>query len=262
MEEYLKVNQASWNERAKIHFESDFYDNASFIQGRNSLNSIELDILGDISGKSILHLQCHFGQDTISLSRMGADALGIDLSDESIALARKLNDQVGSNTRFVVSDVYSLPDNLQEKFDIVFTSYGTIGWLPDLDKWAKVVSHFLKDGGRFIMADFHPVVWMFKDDFSGIGYSYFKDEVIVEEEGTYTENAENLSQKHYSWNHAMEEILTSLLNEGLVLRQFKEFDYSPYNCFQKTVEIEAGKWQIRGLEGKIPMVYAIEMVCK
>ncbi|MFK7786603.1 MAG: class I SAM-dependent methyltransferase, partial [Crocinitomicaceae bacterium] len=165
-EDYLEKNKLSWNRRTEVHVDSEFYDNESFINGRSSLNSIELELLGDLAGKKILHLQCHFGQDTISLSRMGAEVVGIDLSDEAIRTAQKLATKTGQSTKFVCCDVYDLPNHLTEKFDIVFTSYGTIGWLPDLDKWANVVQHFLRPGGEFIFAEFHPVVWMFDDDFT------------------------------------------------------------------------------------------------
>jgi len=180
--DYLKLNKASWNTRTEVHFDSEFYDNESFLKGKSSLNDIELDLLGDVAGKSVLHLQCHFGQDTISLARMGAKATGVDLSDLSIKRANELNEKAGTDARFICTDLYSLPIHLDETFDIVFTSYGTIGWLPDMDKWAAIVSKYLKPGGLFVIAEFHPVVWMFDDDFKFIKYNYFNDGVIEETE--------------------------------------------------------------------------------
>lgn len=146
MENYLDINRNSWNARVEPHLKSDFYFLEDFIKGRNSLNSIELDLLGDVKGKSILHLQCHFGQDSISLSRMGAKVTGIDLSDKAIDAAEDLARKCGTDTKFICSDVYNLPTVLKEEYDIVFTSYGTIGWLPDLDQWADVVSHIFETG--------------------------------------------------------------------------------------------------------------------
>ncbi|HLU86806.1 MAG TPA: class I SAM-dependent methyltransferase [Taishania sp.] len=133
---YISVNKQAWNDQVDIHLKSDFYDLKGFIQGNTSLKEIELPLLGDISGKSILHLQCHFGQDTISLQRMGASATGVDFSDKAIEAAKQLNSQLNLKTQFICCDVYELPKLLNQQFDIVFTSYGTIGWLPDLDKWA------------------------------------------------------------------------------------------------------------------------------
>ena len=148
-ENYKVLNKKAWNNKVLTHMDSDFYDMKGFLNGKSSLNSIELELLGDITEKSILHLQCHFGQDSISLSKTGAKVTGADISDIAIEEARKIADKMNTVTSFVCSDIYDLPENLSGEFDIVFTSYGTIGWLPDLDKWAKVVSHFLKPNGRF-----------------------------------------------------------------------------------------------------------------
>lgn len=139
---YIQTNKTLWNNKVSIHLDSEFYDMAAFMAGKSSLNTIELDILGNIDGLKVLHLQCHFGQDTISLSRLGARATGIDFSEKAIEIAERIAKKTASNTKFICSDVYELPKVLDEKFDMVFTSYGTIGWLPDLDAWASVISHF------------------------------------------------------------------------------------------------------------------------
>jgi 2-polyprenyl-3-methyl-5-hydroxy-6-metoxy-1,4-benzoquinol methylase len=158
---YLTHNKDSWNKRTLAHVDSEFYDNESFIQGRNSLNEIELPFLQDIKGKRVVHLQCHFGQDTISLARMGAEVTGIDLSNEAIDQARKLAEQCKVNAEFICCDVFDTLQHVAEKFDVVFASYGTIGWLPDINKWAHIVSSLLKPGGKLVFAEFHPVVWMY-----------------------------------------------------------------------------------------------------
>lgn len=257
--DYLKINKQLWNNRTKIHINSKFYDNESFINGRNSLNKIELDLLGDIKDKKILHLQCHFGQDTISLARMGAFVTGIDLSDVSIEKANELAQQTNANVKFICCDLYTLKDHLDEKFDLIFTSYGTIGWLPDLDKWAEIIQHFLIPKGVFILTEFHPVLWMFNDQFSEIKYSYFNKETIIEhEEGTYTDRNADLKDISITWNHDLSEVMNSLINNGLNISSFSEFDYSPFDCFENTVEIEKGKFQIRNHQGKLPMVYALK----
>lgn len=256
---YIEVNKASWNKRTVVHIDSDFYDNDTFIKGKSSLNTIELELLGDVKGKSILHLQCHFGQDTISLSRLGSNSVGVDFSDKAIEKARELNTNETTDTRFICSDIYDLPNHLNEKFDIVFTSYGTIGWLPDITKWGGVVAQFLKPKGKFVIAEFHPVVWMFNDNFTAIEYPYLNAEPIVEEaEGTYTDSKEDLKLDYISWNHGLGEVINSLLHNGLVIDKVNEYNYSPYNCFKGTIEFEEGKYRIEKLGDKIPMVYAIE----
>ncbi|MCY0968206.1 class I SAM-dependent methyltransferase [Chryseobacterium wangxinyae] len=259
MKNYLEINKNSWNARVQPHLESDFYFVDEFVKGRTSLNSIELQLLGDIKGKSILHLQCHFGQDSISMSRLGAKVTGIDLSDKAIDAAIDLAKKCGTDTEFICSDVYNLPNVLDEKFDIVFTSYGTIGWLPDLDKWANVVSHFLKPDGEFIMAEFHPVVWMYDDDFEGVAYNYFNEKMITETlEGTYADSSADIVQDYVSWNHPLSDVLQNLINKNLELKNFQEFDWSPYPCFKHVQEFEKGKWRISKFGNKIPMVYAIK----
>lgn len=258
MENYLKLNKESWNNRVDEHYQSDFYAVSNFIQGKTSLKSIELDLLGDIKDQKILHLQCHFGQDSISLSRLGAKVTGVDFSDKAIETAQKLAKECDTDTEFICSDVYELPNILDEKFDIVFTSYGTIGWLPDIDKWAKVISHFLLPKGKLIFVEFHPVVWMFDDAFEEVGYSYFNDQAIVEtNEGTYADTASTTKHKTISWNHPLSEVFTGLIDNGLDISNFKEYNYSPYNCFQNTEEFAPGKFRIQHLENNIPMVYSL-----
>ncbi|WP_426060198.1 class I SAM-dependent methyltransferase [Hymenobacter sp. B1770] len=256
--DYIEINRDSWNKRTDFHVNSAFYDVEGFLKGNSSLNQIELELLGDIQGKSLLHLQCHFGQDTISLARLGAIPTGVDLSDKAIEQAEALAKAAGANAEFICCNIYELPARLDQQFDVVFTSYGTIGWLPDLDKWAKVIAAALKPGGKFVFAEFHPVVWMFDDNFDKIDYNYFNTGPIVETEtGTYADRGAPIDQKCVTWNHSIGEVLTSLLDNGLMLHAFKEFDYSPYNCFRNTVEFEPNKYRIKTLSNKIPMVYAL-----
>lgn len=257
--DYLNINKTTWNEKVDVHVASEFYNQDAFLNGRNTLNSIELELLGDIKNKKILHLQCHFGQDTLSFARMGAIPTGVDLSDKAIEKAKEINVQLNLNAQFVCCDVYDAPNLIEEKFDLVFTSYGTIGWLPDLDKWAKVVSHFLKPNGTFIMADFHPVVWMYDNDFKEVFYSYFNKEQIIEEEsGTYADVNSEIKTKSITWNHPISELLNALICNNIAIDIFNEYDYSPYNCFNHTEEFEPNKFRIKTFGNKIPMVYALK----
>jgi SAM-dependent methyltransferase len=261
--DYLEINRQSWNRRTAFHTRSEFYDLPGFLRGNCSLNEIELALLGDVGSKTLLHLQCHFGQDTLSLARRGAKVTGIDLSDAAIETARDLNAQLGLDARFIACNLYDLPRHLQGQFDVVFTSYGTIGWLPDLNSWAHVVSHFLRPGGQFVFVEFHPVVWMFDDDFATVKYRYFNSGPIVEtESGTYADPAAPIRQQYVTWNHGIGEVLQSLLHHGLEIRHFREYDYSPYNCFRHTEQIAERKYRIGPLGDKIPLVYSLEAVKK
>ncbi len=260
-ENYLELNRASWNNKTDAHLASDFYDVKGFLNGDTSLNSVELDLLGDVRGKKILHLQCHFGQDTLSLARLGAEVTGVDLSDKAISNASELAKKLDLNASFICCDIYDLPNHLNEEFDIVYTSYGTIGWLPDLDKWAAVISKFLKPSGKFVFVEFHPVVWMFDDDFKKIGYSYFNNGPIIEkEEGTYADRSALITQEFVTWNHSISEVVSSLINASLTLKSLQEFNYSPYPCFKHTIEFEPKKFRIKHLEDKIPMLFSLVAV--
>ncbi len=260
-EKYFEANKYNWNQRTTVHKDSAFYDLAGFKAGASVLTPIESDELGNVSGRSLLHLQCHFGMDTLDWARRGAKVTGVDLSDVAIGEANKLSSEMGLDARFICCNVYDTSLHIKDQFDIVFTSYGTIGWLPDLAPWAAMIFERLKPGGRFYIAEFHPVVWMFDDDFTHIKYSYENQEVIVtESEGTYTDRNADIKGKEYSWNHSISEVLNALINAGLKIEMFNEHMYSPYPCFRNVVEFEKGKWHIKGLEGKIPMVYSLKAI--
>ena len=261
--DYFEINKKTWNNKVPVHLASDFYNQKSFLEGENTLPQIDLDLLGDVSGKSILHLHCHFGQDSLSLARMGAKVTGIDLSDKAIEGAKKLATQLNLDCNFICCNVYDTLEHISEQFDIVYTSYGTIGWLPDLDKWANVISKALKPGGKFVFVEFHPVVWIFDDDFTEIKYHYHNEKPIIEEfTGTYADKTAAIVTDYVGWNHSLSEVISSLLKNGLTINHFEEFDYSPYNCFNKTVEFEKGKFRIDGFDNKIPMVYSLTALKK
>jgi SAM-dependent methyltransferase len=262
-QEYFAANKELWNQRTVVHKTSAFYNLEGFKNGETVLTPIELAELSDVNGKTMLHLQCHFGMDSLDWARRGAIVTGVDLSDEAIKEATQLNDELKLNATFVCCNVLDTSAYIQEQFDIVFTSYGTIGWLPDLKPWAKMIAERLKPGGLFYIAEFHPVVWMFDNDFTKIEYAYENREVIVtENEGTYTDRAADIKGKEYSWNHSISEVLNALIGAGLNLELFNEHMYSSYPCFRNVVEFEKGKWHIKGMEGKIPMVYSLKAVKK
>lgn len=256
--EYQSTNRDAWNQRVTAHLASDFYDVEGWKAGKTSMNDIELELLGDVEGKSILHLQCHFGQDSLSLARMGAKVVGIDLSDEAIRAAQKLNTELGLDAEFAASDVLELIGKIDQKFDIVFTSYGTIGWLPDLNKWAETIAHYLKPKGKLVFAEFHPVVWMFDDDFDKVLYSYFQDEAIVETKtGTYADNDAPIEKTEISWNHGLAAVFHALEGNGLILKSFDEYDYSPYDCFSGMKKLAERKYIIEKHGNKLPLVYSL-----
>ncbi len=258
---YIDINRHSWNNRTETHLQSTFYDVKGFLEGKSSLHEIELGLLGNVHGKSVLHLQCHFGLDTLSLGRLGAEVTGVDLSDKSIEAAKHLAQQTSMAAEFICCNIYDLPDRLSKSFDVVYTSYGTIGWLPDLERWAQIIAHFLKPGGHFVFVEFHPVLSMFDDDFKIVANNYFNTGPIVEtEEGTYTDRDAAITQEFVWWNHSLSEVITSMLSSGLRIQSFQEYDYSPYNCFRNMTEAEPGKFRISHMNNNLPMTYAISAV--
>ncbi|MFD1550592.1 SAM-dependent methyltransferase [Putridiphycobacter roseus] len=259
-DDYLALNKRVWDNKVAVHLQSDFYDNKNFLKTQTSLNEIELPFLNSIKGKKILHLQCHFGQDSISLAKLGALVTAVDFSPKAIDAAKNLSLKTGVPVQFICSDIYDLPNHLEDEFDLVFSSYGTIGWLPDIKKWAAVVSHFTKPGGKLLLVEFHPFVWMYNDDFSALTYSYFNDETIMEEEtGTYANRAADMKATMMTWNHPLSDVFQSLFHNNFKMKEFKEYNYSPYDCFQGTKEIGKGKYIIEKMGRKLPMVYALEM---
>ncbi len=255
----FETNRETWNKKVAIHAASEFYNMEGFKNGESSLNVYELEALGDVSGKSLLHLQCHFGQDTLSWSRMGANSTGIDLSEEGINLARKLTKELELETKFICCNVLDVSNHISEKYDIIFTSYGTIGWLPNLEPWAKMISERLKPNGVFYIVEFHPIAWMF--DYTSnppkLEYGYMQKEAIYEEyEGTYANENSKMISKEYGWNHSLSEVINSLINAGLTIELLKEHDASPYNIFPNLVKNKEDMFE---LSNKLyPLIFEIK----
>jgi SAM-dependent methyltransferase len=258
-ESYFNANKDTWNEKVKIHSKSDMYQLEDFKKGKSSLMSYETKALGNVEGKSLLHLQCHFGQDTLSWGRMGASCVGVDLSDEGIKLAKSLNNELKLDAQFVCCNVLDTSKYVKDTFDIVFTSYGVIGWLPDLKPWGKMIAERLKKGGTFYMVEFHPIVWMF-DYLEGkpvMKYGYMQDEVIYEEyEGTYANMESKMISKEYGWNHGLSEVINALAEAGLHIAYVKEYDESPYNVLPDLIENKSGMFTTK--DKLYPLIFEIK----
>jgi SAM-dependent methyltransferase len=257
-------NRYSWNKLSPLHFQSKFYDVDAFKEGKSSLNPIEISEIGAVKGKKLLHLQCHFGLDTLSFARMGASVTGIDLSDESICLAQKLAEELKLDAQFVQSNVLELDQNLEGQYDIVFASYGTINWLDDLDQWAKIIKHFLKPGGIFYMVEFHPYIYTLGKKLR-IENEYFKTDAIESKiQRSYTDNSEIEEEelRHFEWHHSLSEVMNSLIGNGLQIEFLNEIPYQPYNCFENMEELLPGKWVFKKVRDKIPYLFSVKALKK
>lgn len=256
----LEVNKLFWNERVPIHKNSALYSLDEFKKGRNKLHDLERSELGNINGKSVLHLQCHFGMDTMSLEQLGANVTGVDYSEEAIKSALELRDELGLKSEFILSDIFSLPKKLNRKFDIVYTSYGVLIWLPDIVKWGQVVSHFLKDGGFLYMAEVHPASAMFgeKDGKLELMYPYFNqpEPIAFNEGGTYADrNAETVNNTTYEWVYSLSDILMSLINAGLKIEFFHEHKFTVWHQFPSMKKCEDGYYRI---DKDIPLLFSVK----
>ncbi|MEM9820983.1 MAG: methyltransferase domain-containing protein [Bacteroidota bacterium] len=260
--QYFQTNRELWDEKTMHHKNSTFYNLEGFKKGESSLQEIELQALAnEVSGKSLLHLQCHFGQDTISWARMGAKVTGMDLSPKAIQLAQSLNDELNLDAQFISCNIYDLPQHLDQQFDIVFTSYGVLTWLPDLDQWASIIARYLRPGGRFYIAEFHPVMYMYDFDQHKIAYRYFshREPYTEVELGTYADPDAAIEMKEYFWCHSLSETIQALLKQGLVLTEFLEFPWSPYNCFPNMQAVAPRRYVYGNLENRLPHVFSLKM---
>ena len=265
MNEYFQINQKIWDAWSLEHEKSPFYDVAGFKAGKDRLRSIELDELGPhVTGKSLLHLQCHLGMDTLSWARHGAKVTGVDFSPESTNFARSLSQEVGLPAEFVCSDVYTLPDNLSGQFDIVFTSYGVLHWLNNLQRWAEVIAHFLKPGGFFYMVEDHPTMRMFSsnDDQSKVELAnpYFFSPIPdpVEMKGTYATPDNPETYQFYIWDHAIGEVINSLINAGLKIGYLHEFSQAARQKFPMMEQGDDGWWRFPPHSVQIPCLFSLQ----
>lgn len=262
MDAHIETNRALWDELVGVHVRApSAYDIETFVAGRETLRPVEREEVGVVTGKRLLHLQCHFGMDTISWARHGAHAVGADFSPEAIQLARHLTVETGVEAEFVCSNLYELPQNLEGAFDIVFTSYGVLCWLPDLDGWAKVINHFLAPGGFFYMAEAHPVGGMLTDHDGRLVAtdSYFNTGPIEEtSDGSYADRTAVMQNKtSYQWQHPLSEIINALTANRLRIDFLHEFPFCMFRWLPSMVKSDDGWCRIPGRDD-VPFLFSLK----
>ena len=268
MDPHVAANKALWEEWTPIHVGSEFYDVEGWKagHGRDAMRPFVLEEVGDVAGKDLLHLQCHFGLDTLSFARLGARVTGADFSERAVEQARLLAAETGLQASFVVSDVAELPAHLEGDFDVVFTSFGVLGWLPDVPRWADVAAHFVRPGGCFYIAEAHPFAQVFDDDDTAteprLRYHYWPSPEPLESptDGSYADPAAHIEQPfEYYWQHSMGEIVTSLAAAGLRIEYLHEFPWIAWPMYPYLVETEPRTWRLpEPFDGKLPLMFSLK----
>ena len=261
LEQYKDANRSYWDELVAIHASSEFYNLQAFKAGASTLQSIETTEIQDVQGKHLLHLQCHFGLDTLSWARLGAKVVGVDFSEKAIELAGSLAEAIDIPARFICSDVYDLPTKLSRRFDIVFTSYGVLTWLPDLRSWAKVLAWFLKPKGFVYIVDDHPYASMLEEADDGTvfpSHSYFQspEPMWLSPRGSYADRTAPVVSEHYEWHHTLEELVSAVVEAGLVIEALREFPVCSWQRFSAMSKDKDGWWRING--DPFPLTFSLK----
>ena len=274
LDEYLEANRRRWDESVSVHASSEFYGVDRFLAGGSTLLQLDLDEVGEVSGKSLLHLQCHFGLDTLSWARLGARVVGVDFAPSAVATARRIAEELGlsaGNAEFVESELYASPRVLAERlatFDVVYVNLGALCWLPDIAGWAEVCAGFLEDGGVLYVRDVHPTAFTLDDEASPgelrLRYPYFEtveplrwsgDEDYADSSATFEH------QVTYEWNHSLGEIVSALIDAGLTIEFLHEQDWTVYPALPWLVETESGVWRLPEVLGladrRLPLMFSL-----
>ena len=271
LDRYREANRARWDETVAIHAASEFYGVDRFLAGESTLLPLDIEEVGEVAGKSLLHPQCHFGLDTLSWVRMGADVVGVDFAPSAVETAREIAQRADLKAEFVESELYASPEILAQRlgtFDIVYVNLGALCWLPDVAGWARVCAGFLRRGGMLYVRDVHPMAQAL-DDESVPGelrllYPYFETTQPQHWVGgeDYADDSASL-QHHdsFEWNHSLGEIATAVIDAGLQLEFLHEQDWTVYKALPWLVAAERGIWRLPDRDGdadrRLPLMFSL-----
>jgi ubiquinone/menaquinone biosynthesis C-methylase UbiE len=252
-----ETNRAAWNQMVDLHVDHMEYRTDEVIGGGSSLKRIELEALGDVKGKHLLHLMCHFGLDTLSWARQGATVTGVDISERSIESANEIAQKAGLEAEFVRGDVLDLVGQIDQKFDFVFQSYGTHIWISDIGRWAEVVAHYLKPGGTFFIIDEHPanVLFLYPEE----NLDYFATEPERYQNPTdYCEIRTHIKGELVEWQHKVSDMVNALIAAGLTIERLDEYNYGYYKVGEGWSRMDDHYWLPPGGPAKFPIMLAIK----
>ena len=263
MKRYLgaeKGNRIHWDELAEVHAES--YDYKELVKGGHVMDSIQTGEVGEVQNRSMLHLQCHIGTDTLSWARLGADVTGVDISPVSLRVAQSLAKKAGLNARFIESSVYDLPDKLDGTFDIVYTSIGVLCWLSDISAWAGIIRRYLKPGGFFYIMESHPFLMVFDDESDGltVRYPYFHGETPDEWPADYPDYSDSdytVKSPSWEWQWSMSDILNALIENDLRIDFLHEHSVIPWKALPCMIKGDNGFWRLPEGMDKLPLMFSL-----
>jgi len=267
VDEFFETNRQRWDEAVGIHTKSTTgaYRLAEFRNGAEVLGPIEAAEIGDVDGKQLLHLQSHFGLDTLSLARRGATVTALDFSPKAIAAARALSAETGVPGTFIEGNLYDAPDLIDGRFDVVYVTWGAINWLPDIRRWAETVAHFLKPGGYLYLLEGHPAVLALDPADDGRlvpTYPYFQgsEPLAFDEATTYTGDTDTLKNtRSYEWIHPIGEVVTAVIDAGLTLDFLHEHDRLAWKLFPCMLAIENGTmYRLPPEVPSLPLAYSLK----
>lgn len=256
------ANQRMWDELAPVHYKSYGLDRLR--KGQTLLDEIQIAEVGDVKGKTMLHLQCHIGSDTLSWAQQGAIVTGVDFSEKSIELARKLAEELKLNAKFIHSNIYDIEKHINKQFDIVYTSQGILCWLKDIKEWARLIAKYLKPGGLFYIMESHPIRYVFNDVKRGsleIIHPYFHKDQPTEwndDKPDYSDTTFVYSKPSYEWIWTFSDIVNSLIAAGLTVESLNEYDKAFDQSFPDMIKGDDGWWYLPEYRGKLPLIFTLK----
>lgn len=274
-DDFIAQNKRNWDDRAALHAQpTTGYQLDRYRDDRSRLSDVvdfDRRYLGDLTGKRVLHLQCHIGTDTLSLARLGADVTGLDQSGASLDAARALFASVDTPGRFVESTVYDAVDSLDgEQFDLVYTGVGSLNWLPSISRWGEVVGALIAPGGAFYIREGHPMAYAIDDGDDvpdgtlRLKYPYFEtvEPLTFDEPNTYvdTDGAQIENARCHEWNHGLGEVFMALTNAGLRVTTLDEHKFLDWKMIPGQVERDELFYLPDDQIDMVPMMYSIAAV--
>jgi SAM-dependent methyltransferase len=260
--ERLAANRALWDERVPIHVAGGFYDVDAFRSGATPLaiRDFEVEEVGDVAGRTLLHLQCHFGLDTLSWARLGARVTGLDFSGPAVGAATALAAELGIEADFVQADLYQAVEALSRRtFDVVYTGKGALIWLPDIIRWAEICAALIVPGGTFYLSEFHPVADMFAWESLDLERSYFDSGPHFDDSpGTYADlEAVTTHNASYEWQHPLGAVVSALIDAGLQIEFLHEQPFTLFPRWPFLEEQSDGSYVLPAATPELPLMYSV-----